>query len=143
MNDTSNPDLSIVVPLYNEEESVGLLYRAIADAVANLDKTAEIVFVDDGSKDTTFEVAEKIAAEDPRLRVVKFRRNYGQTPAMAAGIDIARGGIIITMDGDLQNDPGDIPDFIAKMEEGYDIAAEAEWIGQLFDGTTTPGQLRP
>ena len=82
---------------------------------------AEIIFVDDGSQDATFAVAEGLAAVDPRLRIVQFRRNYGQTPAMAAGIDLARGDIIITMDGDLQNDPKDIPNFVQKINEGYDL----------------------
>ena len=114
-------DLSIVVPLYNEEQSVTPLLSAITDALMSVDGESEIIFVDDGSRDKTFDIAAQLAATDRRLRVVKFRRNYGQTPAMAAGIDIARGQIIITMDGDLQNDPVDIPKFVAKMEEGYDI----------------------
>jgi len=114
-------DLSIVVPLYNEEQSVRPLYDAIATAVDSLDQEVEIIFVDDGSKDNTFKVAAKLGEKDKRLRVVKFRRNYGQTPAMAAGIDLARGRVIVTMDGDLQNDPSDIPNFIKKMDEGYDI----------------------
>jgi glycosyltransferase involved in cell wall biosynthesis len=114
-------DLSIVVPLYNEEQSVRPLYDAIVGAVGDLDLETEIVLVDDGSKDSTFKVASAIAQKDNRLRVVKFRRNYGQTPAMAAGIDLSRGDIIVTMDGDLQNDPSDIPHFIDKMSEGYDI----------------------
>lgn len=116
-------DLSIVVPLYNEEDSVGPLYRAITDALASLplERGAEVLFIDDGSRDATFSVAERLAKEDPRLRVVKFRRNYGQTPAMAAGIDLARGRYIVTMDGDLQNDPRDIAQFIARLDDGYDI----------------------
>jgi glycosyltransferase involved in cell wall biosynthesis len=88
----------------------------------------EIIFVDDGSRDATFSVAERLAATDPRLRVIKFRRNYGQTPAMAAGIDIARGKLIVTMDGDLQNDALDIPNLVAKIGEGYDIV-----VGWRFD----------
>ena len=114
-------DLSIVVPLYNEEQSVRPLFDAIAAAIDPLDQEVEVIFVDDGSRDNTFNVAKNIALEDERLRVVKFRRNYGQTPAMAAGIDLARGKVIVTMDGDLQNDPSDIPNFFAKMDEGYDI----------------------
>ena len=113
--------MSIVVPLYNEEDSVEPLYKAIASVVDTIGVETEIVFVDDGSRDNTFQVAEKIALGDTRLRVVKFRRNYGQTPAMAAGIDLARGEIIVTMDGDLQNDPVDIPRFLEKIDEGYDI----------------------
>ena len=121
-------DLSIVVPLYNEEESVTPLYQSICATLESVEYDTEIIFVDDGSRDATFSVAQRLAATDPRLRVIKFRRNYGQTPAMAAGIDIAQGQIIITMDGDLQNDPADIPGFLSKMAEGYDIV-----VGWRFD----------
>ena len=114
-------NLSIVVPLYNEQDCVIPLFEAISNALSSYKGNAEIVFVDDGSQDSTFTIAEELARDDKRLRVVKFRRNYGQTPAMAAGIDIARGDYIITMDGDLQNDPRDIENFIDKLDEGYDI----------------------
>jgi len=115
------PKLSIVVPFFNEEESIGALHAAIAGALEPLGERFEMVFVDDGSSDRTFETAVEIARADPRVRVVKFRRNYGQTPAMAAGIEQARGDVIVTMDGDLQNDPADIPRLLAKIEEGFDI----------------------
>jgi cellulose synthase/poly-beta-1,6-N-acetylglucosamine synthase-like glycosyltransferase len=88
-------DVSIIVPLFNEEESVGPMFSAIADALESVPGKAEVIFVDDGSSDNTFAVAEEIAAKDSRLRVVKFRRNYGQTPAMAAGIDVARGKTLV------------------------------------------------
>ncbi|MGH8180189.1 MAG: glycosyltransferase family 2 protein [Steroidobacteraceae bacterium] len=114
-------DLSIVVPLYNEEESVRPLYGAIVAGVAPLGVSFEIVFVDDGSRDGTARMADEIARADPRVCLVKFRRNYGQTPAMAAGIAEARGEIIVTMDGDLQNDPADIGELLARIEEGNDI----------------------
>ncbi len=114
-------DVSIVVPLYNEQESVRLLHRAITDAITPTSLDYQIIFVDDGSRDRTFKIAENLAGEDPKLRVLKFRRNYGQTPAMAAGIDNAQGAIIVTMDGDLQNDPQDIPLLINKINEGFDI----------------------
>ena len=114
-------DLSIIVPLYNEEESIGPLHRAITEAVSPLGLDYEILFVDDGSRDSTFERARAIARQDPHVRVIRFRRNYGQTPAMMAGIDHASGRILVTMDGDLQNDPADIPNFLDKIEEGYDI----------------------
>ncbi len=97
------------------------MYKAIVDGVEPLGVTFEMVFVDDGSRDKTVEIATELARNDLRVRVVKFRRNYGQTPAMAAGIEHARGNILVTMDGDLQNDPGDIGLFLAKMNEGYDI----------------------
>src|ERR1700734_112820 len=115
------PELSVVVPLYNEEESLRPLYRSITNAVAPLGVSYEIVFVDDGSRDATVRVADEIAGADPRVCLVKFRRNYGQTPAMAAGIAEARGEIIVTMDGDLQNDPADIGQLLAKIDEGHDI----------------------
>ena len=118
---SSKPQLSIVVPLFNEEESVPLLHQKICDAVDPMGISYEILFVNDGSRDRTFEVASKIAESDNRLRVIELRKNYGQTPAMAAGIDIARGEILATMDGDLQNDPSDIPMMFDKLHEGYDI----------------------
>lgn len=114
-------DLSVIVPLYNEEECVTLLYEAIIKSVDTMGIDYEILFVDDGSKDQTVPIASALAAKDKRLRVVKFRRNYGQTPAMAAGIDNAKGKILVTMDGDLQNDPDDIPMLVRKIDEGYDI----------------------
>ena len=115
-------DLSIIVPLYNEEDSVTPLYEAITNAVSPLDLDYEILFVDDGSKDRTVATSQLLAEKDSRLRVVKFRRTYGQTPAMAAGIDNAKGRYLVTMDGDLQNDPSDIPQLLQKLDEGYDIA---------------------
>jgi glycosyltransferase involved in cell wall biosynthesis len=115
------PRLSVVAPFYNEEESIRPLHAAITAALDPLGIAYEIVFVDDGSKDGTVAVATEIARADPRVRVVKFRRNYGQTAAMAAGIEHARGEVIITMDGDLQNDPADIEHFLAKIDSGYDI----------------------
>jgi glycosyltransferase involved in cell wall biosynthesis len=113
--------LSIIVPFYNEAESIDGMYRAIVGAVAALEVPFEMIFVDDGSKDDTFVLASEIARRDHRVRVIKFRRNFGQTPAMAAGIEHARGEILVTMDGDLQNDPVDVERFLAKIDEGYDI----------------------
>ena len=122
------PELSIVVPLYNEEDSLRPLYAAITHAVAPLGISFEIVFVDDGSRDATVRLADEIARADPRVCLVKFRRNYGQTPAMAAGIAQASGDVIVTMDGDLQNDPADIGSLLRKIDEGYDIV-----VGWRFD----------
>ncbi len=115
------PELSVIVPLYNEEENVGQLYEAIESALRRMGDSYEILFVDDGSSDGTFRKAKELAQRDPRLRLIKFRRNYGQTPAMAAGINHASGRILVTMDGDLQNDPADISRLIEKIREGYDI----------------------
>ncbi len=114
--------LTVITPLYNEEENVALLYERIVNAVDPLNIEYEILFVDDGSKDNTVSESMKLAEKDKRLRIIKFRRNYGQTPAMAAGIDHALGNVLVTMDGDLQNDPDDIPKLLQKLEEGYDIA---------------------
>jgi glycosyltransferase involved in cell wall biosynthesis len=122
------PELSVVVPLYNEEESLRPLYEAITNAVVPLGVTYEIVFVDDGSRDATVRIADAIARSDPRVCLVKFRRNYGQTPAMAAGIAQASGDVIVTMDGDLQNDPADIGALLRKIDEGNDIV-----VGWRFD----------
>ncbi len=115
------PRLSVIVPFYNEEDSIGPMHAAIIAAVEPLNIAFEMVFVDDGSRDATAARAEEIARRDGRVRFVKFRRNYGQTAAMAAGIEYARGEILVTMDGDLQNDPSDIEHFLSKMAEGYDI----------------------
>jgi glycosyltransferase involved in cell wall biosynthesis len=117
----AQPKLSIIVPFFNEEESIRRLHAAIDTAVSPLGISFEMVFVDDGSSDRTIEIATEIARSDPRVRIVKFRRNYGQTPAMAAGIEHARGEILVTMDGDLQNDPADIGLLLEKMNEGFDI----------------------
>ena len=122
------PELSIVVPLYNEEDSLRPLYEAITRAVAPLGISFEIVFVDDGSRDGTVSIADEIARSDPRVCLVKFRRNYGQTPAMAAGIAQASGDVIVTMDGDLQNDPADIGALLSKIDAGNDIV-----VGWRFD----------
>lgn len=115
------PAISVVVPVYNEQESVRPLYGKIRDVCDALLKSYEIVFVDDGSGDQTFGILEGIHRLDARVRVVRFRRNFGQTAAMAAGFQHARGEIVITMDGDLQNDPADIPRLLAKVEEGHDV----------------------
>lgn len=124
--DDSNTDdtpigITVVVPLLNEEECAPVLYEKISQALSAQTAPYEIIFVDDGSSDDTFRIARNIAATDPRLRVVKFRRNFGQTPAMAAGIEQARGQTIVTMDGDLQNDPRDIPRLVLGIEAGHDI----------------------
>ncbi|HVO46556.1 MAG TPA: glycosyltransferase family 2 protein [Steroidobacteraceae bacterium] len=115
------PKVSVIVPFYNEEESIEPLHAAVVAGLEPLNITFEMVFVDDGSKDSTAARARAIAERDPRVRFVRFRRNYGQTAAMAAGIDHAIGEILVTMDGDLQNDPADIAQFLQKIDSGYDI----------------------
>ncbi len=114
-------ELSVVIPVYNEEESVKFLYEAVTKALIGLDKPYEIIIIDDGSKDNTYKNALALALKDHRLKIVKLKRNYGQTTALYAGFQKAMGKVIVTMDGDLQNDPEDIPLMLNKMGEGYDI----------------------
>lgn len=114
-------ELSVIIPAYNEEESLGFLYQQLVESLDPLGIAYEIILVDDGSRDRTFERLAELAAADPRIRVIKLRRNYGQTPAMVAGIDQARGRVLVTMDADLQNDPADIGMLLDKLDEGHDM----------------------
>ncbi|MCD4654489.1 glycosyltransferase family 2 protein [bacterium] len=116
-------DISIVIPFFNEEESIRNLISAIYSAMDNQPWVYEIIAVDDGSRDSTWRVMSELATEDTRFRPILLRRNFGQTPALAAGLDRARGARIVTMDGDYQNDPLDIPVLMAKMDEGYDMVS--------------------
>ncbi|MFN2169683.1 MAG: glycosyltransferase family 2 protein, partial [Anaerolineae bacterium] len=116
-------DISVVVPVLNEEESLPLLHQRLSEVLAGSSYSYEILVVDDGSTDRSFEVLRDLAAEDEHLRVVRFRRNYGQTAAFAAGFDRAQGDVVITIDADLQNDPADIPALLAKIAEGYDVVS--------------------
>jgi len=116
-------ELSIVVPIYNEEENVAALYESIRGALDPTSLEYELIFVDDGSGDASFRLLKEIAAKDQRVKLLRFRRNFGQTAAMAAGFDAAAGSVIIPMDGDLQNDPADIPSLLAKLGEGYDVVS--------------------
>ncbi|MDA0727690.1 MAG: glycosyltransferase family 2 protein, partial [Cyanobacteria bacterium] len=123
MSSASVPDLSIVVPLFNEEESLPLLVEKLLLALRPLGRSFELVLVDDGSSDRTAEVLRQQAAGAPELVAVLLRRNYGQTAAMAAGFDASRGRLIVTLDGDLQNDPADIPMLLERLEQGYDLVS--------------------
>src|SRR5580658_4398591 len=124
MNSEGNPlAYSVVVPFFNEQESVAPLYVKIMDVMDTLREPYEMVFVDDGSKDGTFRLMSEIARDDDRVVVVQLRRNFGQTAALKAGFDHSQGEIIISMDGDLQHDPAEIPRFIEKIQEGYDIVS--------------------
>ncbi len=119
----ARPDVSVVVPIYNEVESLPHLLEAIATSLNGTGLNYELICVDDGSKDGSAELLKQQALANPQLRAVLLRRNYGQTPAMAAGFNYARGRAIVTLDGDLQNDPVDIPMLLAKLDEGYDLVS--------------------
>jgi glycosyltransferase involved in cell wall biosynthesis len=117
------PQLSVVIPLFNEEENVQALLDELFAELAKLGRTYEVICVDDGSRDDTFASLAKIAAHKPELRVIRFRLNFGQTAAMSAGIEAARGEVIVPMDGDLQNDPADIGKLLLRLDAGYDVVS--------------------
>lgn len=117
------PELSLFLPVLNEEDNLRPMHAKIQGALDSLGKTAEVIYVDDGSTDKSLQILREIAAEDSRVRVISLRRNYGQTAAMSAGIDAAHGEILIPMDADLQNDPKDIARLLEKLNEGYDVVS--------------------
>ena len=117
-------DLSIVVPVYNEEENIPLLHQAITHAVVPLDLAWEVILVDDGSQDGSLAALQRLAEDDPQhVRVVQLRRNFGQTAAIAAGIDYSSGEVVVLLDADLQNDPEDIPLMLEQINAGYDVVS--------------------
>jgi len=122
-NKKKNPQISIVVPFYNEEDNIEELYRRLTEVLTSLGKTYELVFIDDGSTDSTYQIMMRLHQKDKNVQIIKLKKNFGQTASLQAGFDFAQGEIIISMDGDLQHDPQDIPLFLAKMEEGYDIVS--------------------
>ena len=117
------PDISVVIPLFNEEESIPHLHTALTAALDEYGRPYEVIIVDDGSRDRSFQLLKEIAQADPRFTVIRLRRNFGQTAAFSAGFNQARGDVVITMDADLQNDPRDVPKLMAKVDEGYDIVS--------------------
>jgi glycosyltransferase involved in cell wall biosynthesis len=119
----ATPDISVFLPVYDEEPNLRLLHEKLDEALRRLGRTAEIIYVDDGSRDNSLAILRELAEQDSRVRVVALRRNYGQTAAMAAGIDAARGRVLIPMDADLQNDPADIARLLDKLDEGYDVVS--------------------
>lgn len=123
VTDTEVPDVSVFLPVFNEEPNLRPLHEKLNESLAQLGRSAEIIYVDDGSSDGSLQVLREIATHDPRVRVIALRRNYGQTPAMAAGIHAARGRVLIPMDADLQNDPADIVRLLDKLDEGYDVVS--------------------
>jgi glycosyltransferase involved in cell wall biosynthesis len=114
---------SIVVPFFNEQENIPPLYMKLTEVMDSIGEPYELVFVDDGSKDDSFKVLSEIYEHDRRVNLVRLRRNFGQTSALKAGFDFARGEVIVSMDGDLQHDPDEIPRFLEKIEEGYDLVS--------------------
>lgn len=116
-------DLSIVIPLLNEEDNIPPLYQSLKNVLDGMAIKYEIIIIDDGSTDRSYEILEELAAKDKSLKVIRFRRNFGQTAGLAAGFDEADGDVVITMDADLQNDPQDIPKLVEKINEGYDLVA--------------------
>src|SRR5689334_14391658 len=117
-------NLSLIIPVYNEEKNLPLLYDSIQQALGSIKSSWEVIFVDDGSRDHSFDVLSSLVQKDPEhIRVLSFRRNFGQTAAIAAGIDHACGEIIVLLDADMQNDPADIPMLLAKLDEGYDLVS--------------------
>lgn len=116
-------DISVVIPVFNEEDNVELLCRRTKEVLDDLGRNYEVIFIDDGSTDETLNLLRRICQKNSKIKVVVFRRNFGQTAAIAAGFDYAKGGIIITLDADLQNDPKDIPQLIKKIEQGYDVVS--------------------
>src|ERR1043165_9735033 len=120
---SGTPEISVFLPVFNEESNLRPLHEKLDQSLAQLGRTAEIIYVDDGYSGGSLRVLREIAARDNRVRVIALRRNYGQTPAMAAGIDAARGDVLIPMDADLQNDPADIARLLQKLDEGYDVVS--------------------
>jgi glycosyltransferase involved in cell wall biosynthesis len=120
---TDAPEISVVIPVFNEEENIQSLHEKLRASLDGLNLEYEILYVDDGSRDASFEILHAIAAHDTRVKLIRFRRNFGQTAAMAAGMDFSRGRVIIPLDADGQNDPADIPRLLAKINEGFDVVS--------------------
>jgi glycosyltransferase involved in cell wall biosynthesis len=123
MNITERIEISVVIPVFNEAENLPELHRELHRACAGLKRSCEIIFIDDGSTDGSFEVLKGVQAGDPQVKVIRFRKNFGQTAALAAGFDYAKGEVIVTLDADLQNDPNDIGALLKKMDAGFDIVS--------------------
>jgi undecaprenyl-phosphate 4-deoxy-4-formamido-L-arabinose transferase len=139
--DLPAPDVSVVVTVYNEAASVEELYRRVLAALEPGPRTFELIFVDDGSTDGTFSVLEGLHATDTRIRAVRFKRNFGQHPAMHAGLSRARGDVVVTMDGDLQNEPEDIPKLVDAVEAGNDVASGRRRSRQDSVGRSLPSRV--
>jgi undecaprenyl-phosphate 4-deoxy-4-formamido-L-arabinose transferase len=141
LTEVASPDISLVVPVYNEERTLEEVYRRSVAALEALGRPYEIIVVDDGSTDRTWILVEQLHAQDTQLRAVRFKRNFGQHPAMHAGLVRARGDIVVTMDGDLQNSPADLPKLIAAVEAGADVASGRRRGREDSWGRTLPSRL--
>ncbi len=141
------PIVSLVIPVFNERESLELLYKQLTEAMQGTELAYEVLFIDDGSLDGSARILQGIAAQDERVRLLEFVRNFGQTAAIAAGFEHARGEIIIPLDADLQNDPGDIPRVVAKLMEGYDVVScwrrerQDPWLTRVFPSRLANGLI--
>ena len=133
--DKNNIELSIVIPVFNETENIKPLIIKLNEVLDTTGKNCEIIMVDDGSTDNSFEVMRELCDSYKKLRIIRFRRNFGQTSAFSAGFDLARGGIVVTLDADLQNDPADIPKLLEELDKGYDIVSG--WRKKRFDNFLT------
>lgn len=122
-HDPDMVEFSVIIPVYNEEPNILPLYAALRPVLRQINRSCEVLFIDDGSTDATFQALRFLHDSDPLCSIIRFRRNFGQTAALAAGFAHARGDVIVTLDGDLQNDPNDIPMLLAKVEEGYDVVS--------------------
>ena len=147
LGDAGHPALSLVVPVYNEERTVEQVYTQAVEALESCGSSYEIIFVDDGSTDGTWDALERLHEQDAQLRAVRFKRNFGQHPAMHAGLARARGDIVVTMDGDLQNQPSDLPKLVAAVEAGADVASgrrrgRADSWGRTLPSRLINGMLR-
>ncbi len=139
--------ISVIVPLYNERESLPELYRELVEALARITDRSEIIFVDDGSRDGSFEALREIQGQDPRVRIIRFRRNFGKSAALSAGFRLARGDVIVTLDADLQDQPAEIERLLARLDEGCDLVSgwkrkrrdpiTKRWPSRLFNFVTS------
>ena len=141
LGDGGSPSISLVIPVFNEEQTLEQVCRQAIEVLKSYGRSFEVIVVDDGSKDSTWSIVERMHEEDPRIRGVRFKRNFGQHPAMHAGLVRARGEVVVTMDGDLQNEPSDLPKLIEAVEGGVDVASGRRFGREDSWGRTLPSKL--
>jgi len=141
LGDGGSPSISLVIPVFNEEQTLEQVCRQAIEVLKSYGRSFEVIVVDDGSKDSTWSIVERMHEEDPRIRGVRFKRNFGQHPAMHAGLVRARGEVVVTMDGDLQNEPSDLPKLIEAVEGGVDVASGRRSGREDSWGRTLPSKL--